>query len=318
MKKLFTLALIAAGFSANAQISNAGMENWHTLQSVGVNLEAPDGWYGSDSLVIWKEDDSLGFVVTGQQIFMEPGIVNNGSFSARLETTEALTFKIPALMANAKMHLSSSFDINNPMASFQFSGGMPVTQRIEFVYAWLQYTSMDPLDDETAVFAANAYLTGIGQGGTDSLVGTGFVNVAENTSFEHKGIHLNYVNSTVVPDKLIIMFVSSDVTTGNAIDGSSLYVDDVSMSTVHVKNTAASSHTVKCFPNPATDVLNLLSATNDRLSLTIYSITGQEVLQQYFIGNGRADISRLSRGLYYYQVSNAEGVTVKQEKLVIN
>jgi hypothetical protein len=65
------------------------------------------------------------------------------------------------------------------------------------------------------------------------------------------------------------------------------------------------------YPNPGSDVIRIKSDTNESLKTSIYSITGQLVLQGNYQSNQDIDVSRLASGLYLVQVN---GLTIKFSK----
>jgi hypothetical protein len=305
MKKLFTLVfIIAAGFSVKAQNVYGTMETWLTYTADTATLERPQGWNGSDSV-------AYGIVFTGltpvKQIFQDTH-AHGGTYSAKLVTSDIGLLVAGAIITNGNI------EVDVIGQTFEITGGTNVSQRIAYMNCWVDY---QPQGSDAGLMSIQAYKNGIGVGGSDSLIGEATISNDGTNGFEGFAMPLNYTDGTTIPDRILIAFASSEDAFGG-VDGSIMYVDDVTISTVSVKDTKANSHTVKCYPNPATSVLNLLSMNNERLSLDIYNITGQKVLQQFFTSKGKADLGGLNSGVYFYTVSNTEGEIIKQEKLVIN
>lgn len=65
------------------------------------------------------------------------------------------------------------------------------------------------------------------------------------------------------------------------------------------------------YPNPGQDRIRIQSDATDLLKTSIYSLTGQLVLQGDFQPNEDIDVSRLATGLYLVQVN---GLTLKFSK----
>lgn len=323
MKKLITLALVCATcLSAKAQLVNGDMETWRNLSSEGTNLEAPDGWFGSDSLAIWAgEYYGGGLISLDQQLFEENTIVNGGNASAKIETHENLLLGIiPGILANAQPQIdTATFDETDPFGSIQYSGGTPVTQRIHYVNAYVRYETQDLLGDEYGGLSVQAVKVGQGPGGSDLVIGTGTVEIYETSGAGFEGISaaIVYSDDTSVPDMLRIAFISTfdmDV----AVNGSIMYVDDVSMSTTSIRN-AAKSAGIKCFPNPVNNgILNITNTNNEALTLNVVSATGQLVHHSSFRSNTQADLSACANGAYFVNISDASGQVIKSEKLVLN
>lgn len=309
MKRLFTLAFLSlTSIAANAQQQNAGFETWVTYTSESETLDKPEHWTGSDSLTYGLEA-TLG-LSPAHQIFKETTNVHGGSSAAKLVSHDvgSLVGVAPAILANGTI----SVDIVN--GDFSFTGGAPVTERIYFVNAWMDY---QPEVDDVGMMVVQAVLAGQGLNGEDSVVGVGQFITDGTNGYEHVSVALAYVDETVVPDHLQIAFFSSqELSTG--YEGSTMYVDDVSFSPVSVKNVASNNNAVIAFPNPTTGMLNVQSMVKGTMSLEVFSLTGQLLHTQSFNGQTKADLSALSNGMYFYKVSNAAGQVVKQDKLILN
>ncbi|NMH26584.1 T9SS type A sorting domain-containing protein [Flavobacterium silvaticum] len=65
------------------------------------------------------------------------------------------------------------------------------------------------------------------------------------------------------------------------------------------------------YPNPASESIRIKSDTSTELKTSIYSLTGQRILQGVFQSGQDIDVSALSAGLYLVQVN---GVTIKFSK----
>jgi hypothetical protein len=76
-----------------------------------------------------------------------------------------------------------------------------------------------------------------------------------------------------------------------------------------------SSSTISMFPNPSNGNLNINSSSTDLISVSVFNMIGEEVLQ--FSGNIKIqqDISDLNTGIYLIQVGN--GINKFTEKLVV-
>lgn len=305
MKKLLTLALFSlASLSASAQNIYGMMETWYTYTAGSDTLERPEGWNGSDSVTFTL----TGFpIVPVKQIFKETSNVHGGSAAAMLMTRDLGTVVGAAGITNGTI----AVDIVGQ--TFEVSGGTPVTQRIAYLNAWIDY---QPRNADEGSATIQAVLAGAGVGGADSVVGEGFFTSDGTSGYEGIAVQVTYIDANVVPDMIKIGFFSSSDLTGGQ-DSSTMYVDDVTISTVSVKEMKANSHTIKCYPNPATDLLHLRSMNNETLTCHIYNLAGQEVLSRDFTGYGEADLSKLTTGMYFYTVSNASGEVLEQQKLVI-
>jgi hypothetical protein len=304
MKKLLTLALLAiASYTASAQNVYGTMETWLTYTADTATLERPQGWNGSDSVAYTYTGLPL---LPARQIFQDTH-AHSGQYAARIETKNMGLSTVSGGLANGEIEVDG-------LGGYSISGGTPVSQRITFVNAWLDY---QPQGSDEAAIIVRAVWAGQGSNGNDSIIGQGTVTSDGTNGYEHFSVAITYIDSAVVPDHLQIGFLSSQSFIGGD-DNTVLYVDDVTISTVSVKANPAQSNSIKCYPNPTTGVLNLRSATNDKLGLDIYSITGQKLHSQQFSSRAEADLSNLANGMYYFTIRNEAGQILEQEKLLIN
>lgn len=307
MKKLFTLAFVFAGFTAGAQLQNSSMETWNTYTSDTATLEQPDHWYGSDSLVYGVA--STFFLSPYKQVFQDTH-AHSGTYAAKLvsEDVGGLVGVAPGVLGNGQI----AVDIQN--STFSYSGGTPVTQRVIFVNAWIDY---QPQGTDEGYIQVQAVLTGQGQGGVDSIVGTGEFFTDGTSGYESVSVAVDYVDANVFPDKVLITFWSSSEV-GNGTEGSTMWVDDVSISTLSAGSTQKAAQSVKCYPNPSTGMVNLFSTSGEVLTLRVYSVSGQLVHTQEFKGSAQADLANLSAGMYFYQVAAPSGTILQHDKLTIS
>jgi len=69
------------------------------------------------------------------------------------------------------------------------------------------------------------------------------------------------------------------------------------------------------FPNPATNIVTIITSTNDPSQITLCDVASRKLMQQKFIGSTTLNIETLAKGIYLYEVRNENGV-VKQGKVV--
>lgn len=90
--------------------------------------------------------------------------------------------------------------------------------------------------------------------------------------------------------------------------------DNIKVTTddVNVKEKAQLS--VKVFPNPANNVLNI--EVNERANVELINSLGQMVVNKVVDGNATLDVSQLNSGVYFTKITNDEGL-IKTEKVII-
>ncbi len=82
--------------------------------------------------------------------------------------------------------------------------------------------------------------------------------------------------------------------------------------TTSISSTKANVTTLTVYPNPATGVVNV--GGTERLDITISSIDGRVVLQQYKTNS--VDMSNLAEGLYILKASDKDGAVLLTEKII--
>ena len=304
MKKLFTLVLSLIAFNSFAQtVPNSGMEDWHDYTANGEDLEAPDDWFGSDGPAFWADTGTLGAVITPTKQVFRSTTEHSGTYAARIETADI--FIIGGGLSGA----ISTGELIFP--AVPTSGGTPVTERIPYVNAWVKYTSGNGSD--TASMVITAIMPG---SNGDSIVGAGTVDITEDANYYGVSCAVTYIDETVVPTMLRITFYSSKSVI-NGEEGSALWVDDVSMSTLSVKNTNAQKDAVKLHPNPSSGIVSIYNTLKEPVTIKAFSINGQEVASKTFTGNSQLDLTAHASGLYFYTVVNKAGQPIQHGKLTV-
>ena len=87
-----------------------------------------------------------------------------------------------------------------------------------------------------------------------------------------------------------------------------------------IHETQLQSTDLKIYPNPATNELHIVqSATsNSQLAVSLFDVNGKQVLENImFIKNTTINLQKLSQGLYFVRITNANGVIVKTQKVAV-
>lgn len=335
MKKVFILFLyILAGGLAQAQtIDNAGMENWRSATVLSpasppalVPIQAPKMWFGSDSLAL-----ALGPIVGGtsgdpfnRQLFKETTLVRTGAASAKVMSALEGDFGIiPGVLSNAKIL------VNTGASSFEeaitFEGGQAVTEQPSTVSAWVVYKpGIDPATDSIGYDEGLMTVSAIATIGViDSAVGVGFINItpSDTDTFTQVTATLTYTTTTYPVHTLRIVFASSG-DAGTALDSSTLYVDDITMTGVPnppPPTSVATAHAedIRVFPNPAREVLYIEGGRGKSLSCTLQSIDGRVARTIPLTGSDKVDLAAYPAGAYLYRVTDTAGKTVREGKLTV-
>lgn len=84
------------------------------------------------------------------------------------------------------------------------------------------------------------------------------------------------------------------------------------------KETVAAAGT-KVYPNPASDVLHIEVGAFENKTFNVIDLTGKAVASQALTGSKTdLNVSTFAKGVYFYEIRNAEGITEKSGKFNVN
>lgn len=336
MKKIYLLFLMMTCANALfAQIPSNDMESWRTTTAVGspsfghtaVSVEAPYKWYGSDSTII-----ALGQTLGGlagaddtdwrKQIFKESTIIHGGAFSAKIITRKEWTFIIPGVLSNALPQVGFSAFPTPTVTAVSLKGGSPVSAKPTTVTAWVQYyPGKDAISGMTGIDSGSLAVQVLGQvGGKDSVIGMGFVVIPPTSSWLQVTCNINYTLTTVAADTFRISLSSGKAQAG--LDSSTLYVDDLDMTTVPNPdhsgvNRISGRELIKVYPNPASGIVHIDAEPNSNLLFKLMNVKGQVVAERTISGKDDLNVAHLPHGLYFYTIENNNHELLQQGKLTI-
>jgi Secretion system C-terminal sorting domain len=281
MKKFITLLMCSSTLLIlNAQdIPNPGFETWIDNGT----YEEPEFWSTPNPftslagvVVVEKSEDAA-----------------SGNYSARLETKDILggTFQAPGLLTLGE------FSVNLQTQVYSFSGGLPMTDLVSFVYGKYKYAGVD--GDSANVIA---YSFRHPQGEAIDTVAMGAVFLHDAADWTDFTLPV-YQISPDTPDTFNIIILSSGVF--NLTTGSVLFVDDISILTTGVNELKEDSQ-VTIYPNPTTDKVTFKasSAENNR-KLFIYDLIGRVIANTSFTNPKiTVDLERFPQGVYTYRIMN--------------
>jgi hypothetical protein len=110
-----------------------------------------------------------------------------------------------------------------------------------------------------------------------------------------------------IPNRVSITF-ANQTQTSTPTYGTRLLIDDVTLTsnTNVVRSEVEASH-VRCFPNPATDIVTFTSGTGDDRSIDIATSDGKHIYSGNFRSTFRLDCSKFASGVYLYQIGDRKG-----------
>lgn len=302
MKKLFTiLALFGVLSSASAQtVAGGDMETWVNYSSSGTALVRPANWFSSDSLI----KAYYLFTTGGPSVFLarcsKSTTKHGGSYSAAVISTSVDT--LPSILANSNITFSLA-DLMAGKFQFKYPGGTPVTKRVIWGHAWVYHQSVGSTD--VGRMNLTAIKAGIGAGGSDSTIGSGYMDIPSNSGFQKIDVSINYKDATTVPDRIVISFVPT--TKPKPVDGTTIWVDDVTLSDpTGIETPIYNAADIRVFPNPVQNELTIHSERTDELSVSVFAVNGQEVMRAKVQGTAVLNVNKLVAGNYIYVVGSAD------------
>ena len=302
MKKTLVLlaALLTVSFAWAQQLPDGGFEDWKTGKTYQGNAYddlANPFWQTLNVLSTLQPEMGTGPVV----VFKEQG---KTGFCPRMESNQLTlgekTIFLPGMIG------SITVIIDKQTAQF----GRPYTGRPTALKGVMKYK---PVNNDSAAIFVEVYKTS--ENGQRQKITRNEViykdAIEDWTEFE---IPLEYM-SDETPDSICVLFVSSagydfeDLFNCKGQIGSTLWVDDCRFEGVsnedNTANEAADMLNVRTYPNPATDVLNVVVEENAQL--TILDQAGRILMQQAVVaGENALNIANLKAGFYTYRVMGAQ------------
>jgi hypothetical protein len=293
MKKLYILLVVLLAFLviSNAQIPNAGFENWIEYG----NGMKPVGW--------WSPNDSISsassyFPITRSDDHYPS---DNGNYSIRLENNTSLATE----WAGAGIIWPGGWSGNN-YPSFPVTGH-PV--RLRGYYKFLPQNG-DSMDIHFELYKNGTPVTSGGfYTASASAEWTTFSAIVSNTDY-----------TSVDSARIMISAFNSDNGPSGIHGNSVLYVDNLSFDNQagFVSEHRAPAPVCIIAPNPASDffTITLKTRINTELRLNIYDVAGNIVKSCIVLKNRQQiEIQGLSTGIYFIEIKS--GHWSEKHKLAI-
>lgn len=283
MKKLYILLaiLILSKVVFSQTIPNAGFENWDSYS----NYENPVSWDSPNE--------------TASTLFLEPvkketSIVQEGSFSAYLETV-SFGFIIPGLLT------LGDFNVNIITQEATISGGIPFTSRPNHFKGYIQY---EPASADIC-FIGILLLKDMGSGIYDTIGDGNFQTDQTLLSWTPFDITINY-NSPDAPTHMNIIILPSDF--DNPQPGSILYIDNLSLETSSSLDEPISNYNIYASIDPSNSKLYVQSPDMLIQSIEVYDIQGRLMIKELAVNSliWSSD-NALDNGLFIVNVITESG-----------
>ncbi|MCX7649816.1 MAG: PCMD domain-containing protein [Flavobacteriales bacterium] len=265
MKKTFTLFCISAlwgygSLSAQTQIDNGNLDSWNNMGS----YEEPAG----TMLKTLNSLTSLGVPVT---VTKTSDAKSNLAAELKSNTLVALNIFIPGVLATIQVQTA-------PPAAFL---GVPFTEKPTRFKGWYKYSPVqgDSAEILIALMKRN--------GAVRDTVGRAAMkiknSVAAYTPFD---MPITYYSTTLVPDSLIILCVSSagynfsNLLACAGKNNSTLWVDELELEYSSGLSESYPGLPMRLWPNPTRDVLHIgVEGWQSHGALVITDATGRQVAQ---------------------------------------
>lgn len=314
-KQLLSIFSIISFTTAFAQIPNNGMESW------GASFFEPEGPtsyvsanYFASPLVSATNPTSV-TKVTGADAYA-------GTFSAKITTVKLVANPASATIPDTVGVLmlgAVSLSSSPPLKS-----GTPWTTRLNSVDFFYKYT---PVNNDNG--AMIAYLTKWNGTTRDTIATAGYPitgTVSAYMSASGPFVYDPGFPNTTLPDSLHVYFASSARPWLNnafvpnpARLGSALWVDEVSVTTVGLKETIKLGTQAKVFPNPSTNYFNISVANENATTAEIFDVTGKKIASALMEdGKVRINTENFNEGLYIYAVKDKNNKVIATGKINVS
>ena len=321
--------------STQAQtFTNASFETWHNYSvstaifpPASIDLTAPTGWCGVDSLIasVTSFASLAGVTITPQQQLFQSSVAHSGSSSAEIRSVFLgdTIGNIPGVLVNAQINIDiaaaaaaltggGNVDI---LSLISYTGGTDITAKVDTVKAWVQLDSANSVDSAFVTATTTKTVTG-SSGDSTVVVGLGtYLVVPHDTNWVQIAIPLMYADTTIIPQKLIVAFMSSNFAGDTIHAGNKMRVDDVSYSYKTSSGTAIiqplmSENNILVYPNPTKNQVyfNLSASVKPTdFNLSVYDINGRLISnEQLKQAVNSKNVSTWSKGTYYYQLNDTK------------
>lgn len=290
MRFLFTPVLILFCSTALlAQIPNADFELWTDMG----DWDDPDGWYTLNELY---DGDPETVRTTGDAI--------SGLTAARMENAEDNNGNVVRAML-----LSGTKSLNN-------HPGFAFSDRPYSLEGYCQYSPQDDDDSCYVIVHLTKYNTSTQQ---RDIIGSGMFGSGDDMDdYILFSAPINYYSS-LYPDTAYIEIYAGKF--NGALDGSRLLIDALSFNeTTTAEGIAIAGATeISVYPNPAHGFLNVKHLpVHHAAVLNLFDYTG--MLKKSVPVSGEeltVDLSGLTTGIYFYEISTGQEDALKRGKLMI-
>jgi hypothetical protein len=315
-KQLLSIFSIISFTTAFAQIPNSGMETWGSMGLGDPNQ--PTGYVSANyfkSFLVNSSNPTSVFEATGTDAYA-------GTKAAKITTVKLISNPASATIPDTVGVLmigTVSLSSSPPLKS-----GTPWTTRLNSVDFYFKYT---PVNNDNG--AMMAYLTKWNGTSRDTLATAGYPIVGAVSSYTSASgpfVYNSLFPGTTMPDSLHVYFLSSarpwldnPSVPNPAQVGSELWVDEISATTVGLKETIKLGTQAKVYPNPSTNYFNISVANEDAVIAEIFDVTGKKITSATMNDSKvRINTENLNEGLYIYSVKDKNNKVIATGKINVS
>lgn len=331
-KKFITFILAASFMTSGAafaqNVNNGGMENWtpysvQTGLSTNIDLNIPNGWHGSDSVIAGYAiyASLMNITLTPSQQIFKTSDAHSGQFAAQLfsKSVGDSVGVQPAALSNAAFNIDLNSVISNSsnlISNMGFKGGEPISGNVATVSAWVKVGDSSAVDS----FSIQVLTQKAINNDSNIVIGQGTIKIEPSlTTYTKVTIPVQSILPGQTPDHLVVIFSSGSP---NGTDNNSMKVDDVTytMST-GIKIPLMTEDAALVYPIPTTDKVyfNLKSTEQAKdFNLQITDLEGRIIYNKALKAQiNPMDMSSWARGVYFYQLINKTTNQAQRGKLIL-
>jgi len=309
MKKLIlSITALCAVYLSNAQspapVPNGGMETWGQNATLNEPQE-PTGWVSANVFCSALLGGTANPVSVTQ---LTPAFT--GSFSAQIKTVHLTTNPAyPSLSDTLGVLVLGAI---KPATPYLVSGAPYTSKPLTFSFESM-YT---PMGTDSAYFTISLTKW---TGTSRTIVTSNAAQILPSATWTSNTVTLNYLNTTTIPDTLIINFTASSYKRGNARPGSVLDLDALAFSGINGIAEYSNNVSFNAYPNPANSILNLVTDARQIESVNVYDITGKSVdAIKITADHTQLNTSAYASGLYFYSAVSKSGEAVARGKFTVS
>ena len=290
-KLLLTTMLCASAFGFSQQLTNSGFENWTSGN--------PNNWGSLDAMLT-----ANGVSGTTLETQVSPGHSGTSACQLKTQTIAALAKNLPGVICSGPITLGGS-TINYGGIPYNFN---PTGYTFFYKFA---PAGVDTAGTETVFTKWNT-----GTNSRDTLGIGALLFTTTTASFTQATVTINWLLSGT-PDSCTMIFISSVGKTPQV--NTTFIIDDVNMAGVAAGiSQPFMLNAYSVYPNPATDVLNIVTKNERAAKVQIYDAIGRLIDVVPFENNkAQVNTQAYNTGFYIYRIVDAQNAQLTSSRFSV-